>query len=216
MLSSPVFANPNPRSAIPLSLPVSSVHGVYPDAVGALKPPRSPPPIVPSYPKLSCNLRRILAFKTALFAREGTKAPKRKIPSFVFNSLHTLLHLWGRGGIPMLLNQTDSSQSSLDARQHTQVLSFHTLPTLLPTTKVQLFYFQMGPHSLRKTPGWGEGFLLLRVSLPSTKRITPTLTSPHSPSQFQNGTQPPPSRLPNHPEFAIRHIAQQLTGRRAA
>jgi hypothetical protein len=120
----------------------------------------------------ACPPRRGSAF-SSLFTRRSLlfplhflsfTAPFPVLVLFVFNSLRTLLHLRGRGGIgrgPLSRINTQIRQPFLLVAPSIWSMSFRFtfLQTLLLFHKTQLLSFHAIPNSFAKTPGVGERVL---------------------------------------------------------
>jgi len=201
MLSSSVFANPNPRPASPLpdlrvlrELCVKIPTLLASDRIDSPKTsPNSTPDLWPHQ------------------AGSRTLKDQNAKSSPLFSITCALFCNYGGGGVYPSSGANLSLSSlclSLDPRHHTQVLSFHTLANSFAMKRNTTPLFSDGSKLFKKKhPGGGR--VLSKLS-------SHTFRSPLSPSpSSKTEHHPPRPRLPNHPEFAIRHIAQQLTGRRA-
>jgi hypothetical protein len=203
VLSSPVFANPHsrPASSPPHLRVLSDLCVKTPTSVGHDRPDSS---------QTSPHSTTVYCLQNGGFCTPNHQNAKS---APLFSMACALFCNYGGGGVyPCTGSKLSpaSLPSSLVTRHHTQVLSLHTLPSSFAMERNTTPLFSDGSKLFR-----GRVFSLFEspchprnASLARSDRF-----SPHPSSKTEH--HPPRPRLPNHPEFAIRHIAQQLTGRRA-
>ena len=103
----------------------------------------------------------------------------------------------------MLLNQTDSSQSSLVTRHHTQVLYFHILPNSFANNKNTTLLFSNGCTLFAKNTRVGGGSSL-SSSLPAVHQTH------RSNAQFASLPIAVPKRNTAHPPLACQSPSSLL------